>query len=172
MQEKLPNECEADEVDSQCLRLHILWHRCRVGSPCPTAKNNLYTIIHPRAIACPVLLQLRLCHRSQCSLANRQVAATRSGRFICHRQRSHRSPTRDFWCQKSPKTQGASKYVTQIPVAVPEAAIGLSLVLGCLRPLPLAQVASSATGSAPIAPLRGTRRASLTLSRLRRHLRY
>ena len=79
-------------------------------------KNNLYTIINPRAIACPVLLQLRLCHRSQGSLANRQVAATRSGRFICHRQRSHRSPTRDFWCQKSPKTQGACKYVTQSPL--------------------------------------------------------
>ena len=39
-------------------------------------------------------------------------------------------------------------------VAVPEAAVGLTLFLGCLRPLPLAQVASSATGSAPIAPTR------------------
>ena len=37
-------------------------------------------------------MQLRLCHRSQGSLANRQVAATRSGRFICYKQRSHRSP--------------------------------------------------------------------------------
>ncbi len=37
---------------------------------------------------------------------------------------------------------------TTDPVAVPEAAVGLTLILGCLRPRPLAQVASSATGSA------------------------
>ena len=38
------------------------------------------------------------------------------------------------------------------PVAVPEKAYGLTLFLGLFRPLPLAQLASSATGSAHIAP--------------------
>ena len=38
------------------------------------------------------------------------------------------------------------------PVAVPEKAFGLTLFLGLFRPLPLAQLASSATGSACIAP--------------------
>ena len=43
-----------------------------------------------------ILLQLGLCHRSHRSLANRQVAATRSGRCIRHRRRSHRSPRVTF----------------------------------------------------------------------------
>ena len=60
----------------------------------PTSYILLITFIKPWAIACPILLQLRLCHRSQRSLANRQVAATRSTRFFCHRQRSYRSPRR------------------------------------------------------------------------------
>ena len=38
------------------------------------------------------------------------------------------------------------------PVAVPEKAFGLALFLGLFRPLPLAQLATSATGSARIAP--------------------
>jgi len=38
------------------------------------------------------------------------------------------------------------------PVAVPEKAFGLTLFLGLFRPLPLAQLASSAAGSARIAP--------------------